>query len=473
MPRFKTLRGPIDVFQWGYQLQGKNGAPLSERKLTAAEHDMLVIDFARDGTNDSAFSKSEVAAISAGSDNSRLLVSYISIGEASDYRDDWDKSWTTTGKAAADLTAQAPGWLGPTNPDWPESRKVRYWDEGWQKLIFNDAKTGWLDSIVGNGFDAAYLDIVDAYYFWAAEAKPSERMAGDPVTATDAAQRMADFIVKMTTHARKTNPDFFVIQQNGDFIVSDMGDADPSLKQAFYDSIGGIAVEDLYFYGSKDEDNTYRPDQNRIRVLKEDYLAKGKAVFVVDYLKDPKKIDTFLKKAIADGFLPTVASDRDLDRLSPAATTDTSSNKRDVWLGTAEADIFKAGKGSDILNGMGDDDRLSGGAGKDYLSGSDGADILSGGSDRDWLAGGTGDDLLKGGRGGDLFVFRPNDGTDRIRDFDTDADRIDLKAFSVSFSTLLLNAVDENGATRIKLGDDSLILDGVRKSDLSSNDFLL
>ncbi len=44
-------------------------------------------------------------------------------------------------------------------------------------MIVNDGKTGALDRIVANGFDAAYLDIVDAYYFWGIEAKTSDKRA--------------------------------------------------------------------------------------------------------------------------------------------------------------------------------------------------------------------------------------------------------------------------------------------------------
>ncbi len=177
-----TQHGDVRFFNWGYQLQGKNGAPLSSTALARPPHDLLVIDFSRDGSNAGAFSPTQVSAMIAGDPN-RVLVSYISIGEISEFRDEWSGSWTTNGKADAPLSASAPDFIGPVNPDWPESRKVRYWDQGWQSLIYNDSKTGWLDKIVGDGFDAAYLEIVDAFYFWGAEAKASEKIAGDPRTS--------------------------------------------------------------------------------------------------------------------------------------------------------------------------------------------------------------------------------------------------------------------------------------------------
>ena len=224
MPIVQTARGAVDVFNWGYQLQGDNFAV---PQLAAAAHDLLVIDYSLDGRLDEAFTAQEVADMAGGPGGPKVMVSYISIGEVEDFRSHWDPGWTANGRANGADTALAPHWLGPTNPDWPESRKVRYWEAGWQEVIFNDSHTGWLDTIVAQGFDAAYLDIVDAYYFWAVEATPAERLPGDPAFGDekDAAQRMIDFVVAMTAHARETNPDFFVILQNGDFIIDALAES--------------------------------------------------------------------------------------------------------------------------------------------------------------------------------------------------------------------------------------------------------
>jgi cysteinyl-tRNA synthetase len=302
---------------WGYQLQGRNGNPLDPDTLALAPHDMLVIEPSGFGDNASRFTPEEVEAIKA---DRSVLAAYVSIGEASDFRDYWDKDWTTNGKANGKLTDEAPDWLGPVNPDWPEGRKVRYWDEDWQNIIFNDDKTGDLDSIVSQGFDAAYLDIVDAYYFWGAEVRDGQREKGDPKNESQAAVRMADFIAGMVEHARETNEEFFLIPQNGAWIVDALRDAkrDQTTRiEAYYDAIGGIGIEDLYFRGgNKDENNKFKPDRDTIEILKRDFVDQGIPVYVVDYITGDKRIAKFEARAIADGFIPYAAPDRDLDRMA-------------------------------------------------------------------------------------------------------------------------------------------------------------
>lgn len=314
MPKYRAfLADAPDAANWGYQLQGRGKDGLDPEKLAAQPHDMLVIDPSRDGTDAKQFSEAEVAEIKG---DRSVLAAYISIGEASDFRDYWDKDWTTSGKATGKLTDEAPDWLGPVNPDWPESRKVRYWDDDWQDVIFNDQGTGELDNIVSKGFDAAYLDIVDAYYFWGAEIKNGQREAGDPKNEKQAAQRMVDFAVEMAEHARETNPDFFLIPQNGAWIIDALktGKTDTARIEAYYDVIGGIGIEDLYFRkGGKDENNGFKPDEATIKILQRDFLDHGIPVYVTDYITGDRRIAKFEKAALEDGFIPYAAPDRDLD----------------------------------------------------------------------------------------------------------------------------------------------------------------
>ncbi len=322
-----TSDGAIRTDNWGYQLQGPESADgeLKPGPLAAAPHDLIVMDYARFGDEGSLFTPAEVSDIkqrAGGSGQRRVVASYVSIGEASDFRSYWDPAWTSNGKANGRLTASAPAFLGPVNPDFPESRKVRYWQDDWQALMFNDAGTGYIDTIVDQGFDAAYLDIIDAYFFWGKEVKASQQKPGDPTDVQDAARRMIRFVVDLTAHARQTNPDFYSIPQNGAFILNDSEfggplAADPALRAAYLDAIGAIGVEDVYFGGDADEDNPFNPDDDTIAILQEDFLANGKPVFAVDYLTDPTKAQRFTDEASADGFIPYVAPSRDLDVLGP------------------------------------------------------------------------------------------------------------------------------------------------------------
>jgi cysteinyl-tRNA synthetase len=460
---FKTSTGPVAVDNWGYQLQGLNGAPQNVDLLVSASHDLLVIDSSRDGTNSGRFTVDEVARMKDGMGGRSVVVSYISIGEASDFRDYWDKDWTTTGKATGKLTDAAPDWLGPVNPDWPEGRKVRYWDPDWQDTMFNDKKTGDFDAIVKAGFDAAYLDIIDAYYFWGAEVPKGARQAGDPVNQKQAAQRMVDFVVALTEHARKTNPDFFVIPQNGAWILNDLGN-DSARRKAYLDVIGGIAVEDLYYRGDKDENNPLKPDKETIAILKRDFIDKGIPVFVVDYISGSDRVAAFNKMVLADGFIPFAAPERDLDRLIGTHDGDPAYIKP-----TAQADTLKGSKLADRIDGLG---------GGDKINGREGNDTLLGGTGNDKLYGGAGKDILTGGSGKDHFIFDTKlaaGNIDKVTDFSVTDDLLlldhaifsKLPAGSLKASAFIIGTKAADASDRIiyssKTGDLFYDADGTGK----------
>jgi serralysin len=72
----------------------------------------------------------------------------------------------------------------------------------------------------------------------------------------------------------------------------------------------------------------------------------------------------------------------------------------------------------------------TGGSARDLLWGNDVANILNGGGGDDVLKGFGGDDTLIGGSGNDTFVFANDHSIDTIADFQTGADKIDLRGVS-------------------------------------------
>ncbi len=420
MARFRTQHGIITVDDWGYQLQGRGGNPLSAGAIARQPHDLIVMDYSATGLDRDRFSPSQIDNIQDGPGGESVVAAYLSIGEASDFRSHWRAAWTKVPKdwddgdaprATYPLTGQAPDWLGPTNEDWPESRKVRYWDDDWQNIIFNDAGTGWLDRIVQQGFDAAYLDIVDAYYYWGVEVfededfPASQHHAGDPKTVAQAAVRMMKFVIDLTEHARETNPDFFAILQNGAFIIADAGPGHAGLKARFRDAVGAIAVEDTYFRGNREENNHLQPDREAIDVLQQDFLHHDIPVFAVDYINRPGKVQAFEANAIADGFIPYAAPERALDRMGDPVEVSTEPSARfDVLSGSGGNDRIHGLAGPDVISGGRGEDRLFGDAGADTLRGGGGDDTVVGGSGADRLVGNGGNDRLAGGARSDVLI---------------------------------------------------------------------
>ena len=121
--------------------------------LRATQYDLLIIDAFCD---ESELTPAEVASLKTKEDGAaRLVVAYMSIGEAEDYRYYWEESWD----------ADPPAWLAGENPDWEGNYKVRYWDPAWQAIIYGGA-TSYLDRILAAGFDGVYLDIIDAFEYF-------------------------------------------------------------------------------------------------------------------------------------------------------------------------------------------------------------------------------------------------------------------------------------------------------------------
>lgn len=86
---------------------------------------------------------------------SRMVVCYMSIGEAEDYRYYWQSSWSNN----------PPSWLSEENPDWEGNYKVKYWNSDWQSIIYGN-QNAYLDMILAAGFDGVYLDIIDAFEYY-------------------------------------------------------------------------------------------------------------------------------------------------------------------------------------------------------------------------------------------------------------------------------------------------------------------
>jgi len=116
-------------------------------------------------------------------------------------------------------------------------------------------------------------------------------------------------------------------------------------------------------------------------------------------------------------------------------------NGSDTLNGGGGNDKLDGGDGNDTLLGEGGNDTLTGGNGNDNLNGGDGNDTLDGGKGDDILNGGLGADVLTGGLGADVFVFDALDSaTDRITDFKSGVDKIDLSAIDANPATPFDNA---------------------------------
>ena len=137
--RRTTAMAPAEkkIKSWHYQLQDINPSAIAKSSA-----DMIVIDYS--GEN-GPFTKAQVERMKRKPDGSRrIVIAYMSIGEAETYRWYWPQHSST--------------WLGPENPEWRGNYGVRFWLPDWQAIIFE-----YTDRIIAAGFDGVYLDKVDEF----------------------------------------------------------------------------------------------------------------------------------------------------------------------------------------------------------------------------------------------------------------------------------------------------------------------
>lgn len=123
-------------------------------RVCATNYDVLIMDlFFQDNTQFSAEEIEELRSKANG--GSRLVIAYMSIGEAENYRYYWQSSWNMF----------KPRWIDRENPDWKGNYKVKYWDKEWQSIIFGN-NDSYLQKILNANFDGVYLDIIDAFEYY-------------------------------------------------------------------------------------------------------------------------------------------------------------------------------------------------------------------------------------------------------------------------------------------------------------------
>lgn len=259
------------IHNWFYQLQ--NIDPQTVAKINA---DIKVIDYTSDGFT--PFTKEQVAQMRG--DSASKIISYLSIGEAEDYRPYWKKV----------RDGNPPDWLGPTNPAWPGNLKVKFWLDGWKRIVMSQ-----LDTIIDAGFDGAYLDIIDGYEFWGEEYPNS-------------AKEMLKFIKEISEYARKRNPTFLIIPQNGESLVF-------ATNGEVLNYVDGWAIEDLY-YGDPDDGERNKQARTKERLMDIFCVVDDhKFLLLVEYPKHSllDEARSFVSQWRASGFTPYLTT-RPLDK---------------------------------------------------------------------------------------------------------------------------------------------------------------
>ena len=413
-----------------YQLTGTNA-----NALKATQFGVAVVDF-----EDTKLSRSDVSDITS---SGKTLLSYLSIGEAENYRSYWiNGNWTE----------QKPSFVLDENPGWVGGFRVKFWDPQWQQLV-----TSRLIDIVKQGYEGTYFDIVDAYQIpEVIAAYNAEKPTGD-IRAD-----MENFVISLSAVAKAINPDFKIVPQNavGLLNVGILNNATSPLtpNTKYLNAIDGIGKESTF-----SADNTvpvsWTPfDKHYI----ENAINAGKFVLAIEYPTVPALQQQVLDQMLAAGYVPFIGT-RALDGTFPAidqqipglldpAILQHATGLSNVALtisGDESANVRIGNLGNDTISGFGGIDTLFGHGGDDWISAGTGNDMAFGGMGNDTVYGMEGDDTIDGGAGNDVLYGW--DGDDSI----IGGDGIDMVMGDAGSDTLSGGAGDDG--LYGWLGNDSII----------------
>lgn len=124
-------------------------------ELQATNFDVLILDgFFNDDSEPLTYNDVQSLKTKANG-GKRLVLAYVAIGHAEDYRAYWNNDWFTN----------PPAWLDiAEDPDWEGNYMVRYWMQDWKNIVYGN-DTSYIKGFTNNGFDGAYLDTYD-YTYW-------------------------------------------------------------------------------------------------------------------------------------------------------------------------------------------------------------------------------------------------------------------------------------------------------------------
>ncbi len=247
----QELGPPLPLSQvefWGYQIQDI-AAPGAVSTLAATKYDMLVLEPTRTdwSSEDRAFNTAEMVARlkntpASDGEHRKLVIAYIDIGEAEDWR--WYWKWSTEWDCLGDPPTDWPDYILACDPDgWTGNYPVAYWDSEWKDLIIYGQNqnsdphgdySSAIDEAIRSGFDGIYLDWVEGF-------ENTDVVAEAQRQGLDAAEEMVNFIGEMRQYARQRVPGFLIVQQNAAELIDGRTD--------LADVIDAIAQEGIWYDG--------------------------------------------------------------------------------------------------------------------------------------------------------------------------------------------------------------------------------
>ena len=151
-----TITSLKNVKNFLYMIQPDNLYTTKQEFVDAVKntnYDAIVMDFFFKGE---AYSPEQITQLRhKANGGQRLLIAYMSIGEAEDYRYYWQQDWSVGN----------PTFIAGKDANWDGNYYVKYWDSQWQNIIYG-TDSSYVKKIIDAGFNGVYLDIIDAFEYY-------------------------------------------------------------------------------------------------------------------------------------------------------------------------------------------------------------------------------------------------------------------------------------------------------------------
>lgn len=181
----------------------------------------------------------------------RIILSYVSLGMAENYRDYWKKEWNKT----------PPNFIGRESNLWKGNYIIKNIDSpDWWNLT-----TYMLDSIIDKNFDGILIGGIDSYL---------------SDNNLESRKKMIDYVIKVSNYVKKKNKNFIVLVQNSEELTND---------DSYTKSIDGLLKEDLvYTWKANGNTGPKTPvtELNKSLEYLRTFRLKNKLVLVVEYVSE-------------------------------------------------------------------------------------------------------------------------------------------------------------------------------------------
>lgn len=251
-------------------------------RIGETAYDLVIADIAISGS-----SPATISALQESEGGDKLVVAYMSIGQAARFQYYWQAEWSVDGNW--------PDWADEPDGTWAGDVWVHYWDEDWQDIILN-GDDAYIDRIIDLGFDGVLLDRVDAATYYEEQGRDT------------AYQEMADFVMAIADHARERSPEFGVFTINGEDIPLRLHDS------GYMETVTGILAESLYYGYPRDNEPSIEEWTIAREADLDQWVVADNLVLTVDYSLRAEHIDDAYARSSERGYIPYV-SVRSLGRL--------------------------------------------------------------------------------------------------------------------------------------------------------------